>query len=146
MKVFIVFSAIFMMGLTCIVYQGDMNAYMHEQETLKMIAEEAACRAALELDESAYGMGEKRFDEYAAESSVAAYVSEARRLLAYGGKYEISFKMSYEDDEHGYSLGNDEEFPAVIVSVRVETDDFFRLPFLHRNSITRKSKYEIKGL
>ena len=58
MKVFIVFSAIFMMGLTCIVYQGDMNAYMHEQETLKMIAEEAACRAALELDESAYGMGE----------------------------------------------------------------------------------------
>ena len=124
MKVFIVFSAIFMMGLTCIVYQGDMNAYMHEQETLKMIAEEAACRAALELDESAYGMGEKRFDEYAAESSVAAYVS----------------------DEHGYSIGNDEEFPAVIVSVRVETDDFFRLPFLHRNSITRKSKYEIKGL
>ena len=51
MKVFIVFSAIFMMGLTCIVYQGDMNVYMHEQETLKMIAEEAACQAALELDE-----------------------------------------------------------------------------------------------
>ena len=60
MKVFIVFSAIFMMGLTCIVYQGDMNAYMHEQETLKMIAEEAACRAALELDESLW-YGRKAF-------------------------------------------------------------------------------------
>lgn len=145
MKVFIVFSAIFMMGLTCIVYQGDMNVYMHEQETLKMIAEEAACQAALELDESAYGMGEKRFDTDAAESSVAAYVDGARKLLVRGREYSMSFEMIYEDDGHGYSAENEELLPAVSVSVTAETDDFFRLPFLYRNSITRKSKYEIKG-
>jgi len=145
MKVFIVFSAIFMMGLTCIVYQGDINVYMHEQETLKMIAEEAACRAALELDENAYGMGEKRFDTDAAESSVAAYIDDSYKLLVRGSKYLINFAISYEDDEHGYSFENDEKLPAVTVSVKAETDDFFRLPFLHRNSITRKSKYEIKG-
>ena len=90
-------------------------------------------------------MGEKRFETDAAESSVAAYVEYSRRLLARGRKYRMSFEMTYEDDKHGYGAENGELLPAVSVAVTAETDDFFRLPFLHKESITRKSKYEIKG-
>ena len=50
MKVFIIFSAIFMMGMTCMIYQGDVNVYMHEQETLKMIAEEEECTIITTFD------------------------------------------------------------------------------------------------
>ncbi len=125
MKIFIVFTAIMMMGLTCVVYQGDMNMYRHEQETLKMIAEEAACQAALCFDEEAYGRGIKRFDKAEAEKTVASYIQAGKKLLAGGKKYEMTFEISYEDDEHGYNVVAEECLPAVILSVTAKTDDFF---------------------
>lgn len=146
MKVFIVFTALFMMAFTCVVYQGDVNKYMHEQETLKIIAEEAACQAAMRIDEEEYGMGRKVFDYSEAETAAAVYVEAGRKLLAEGIKYDISYSMNFEDDLAGYDAENEENIPAVTVSVCAETDDFFRLPFLKKSEITRKSKYEVKGL
>ena len=146
MKVYIVFTAIFMMAFTCVVYQGDMNLYRHEQETLKMSGEEAACKAALCIDDEAYGEGIKKFDYADAEKAVDTYIEYSRRLLAGGDDYNISFDIVYEDDERGYDIENHEKRPSVHVSVSAECDDFFRLPFLFKNEITRKSKYEIKGL
>lgn len=146
MKVFIVFSALLMMGFTCVIYQGDVNRYMHEQETLKMIAEEAACQAALCLDESALGIGIRKFSDTEAEEAAARCIENGRNQLAGGGEYEIRWEIGYEDDIRGYSRENSSQNPAVLLSVTIQTEDFFRLPFLFQDSITRKSKYEIKGL
>lgn len=146
MKVLIVFSAIFMMAFTCVIYQGDMNLYMHEQETLKMIAEEAACQAALCLDENSYGEGRREFDKKAALEAVSKYIEDSRDLLANGEEYAITYVVHYEDDETGYLPENEKKNPSVTVDISAETDDFFRLPFLTKTEITRKSKYEIKGL
>ena len=144
MKVFIIFSAIFMMGMTCMIYQGDVNVYMHEQETLKMIAEEAACQAALCLDDEAYGEGIMRFDTETAYAQVMLYTDEARKLLAYGDTYDFDIGISFEDDEKGYTDSNEDRNPTVTVTVKAAGDDFFRLPFLYKNTITRKSKYEVQ--
>ena len=146
MKVFIVFSALLMMGFTCVIYQGDVNRYMHEQETLKMIAEEAACQAALCLDDAALGTGVRKFADNEAEKAAGKCIESGRKQLAGGGEYEIRWEMEYEDDVRGYSRENSLQNPSVTLAVTIKTDDFFRLPFLFKDSITRKSKYEIKGL
>ena len=135
-----------MMAFTCVIYQGDMNRFMHEQETLKMIAEEAACQAALCMDDEAYGEGIAKFDTLLAEEAVSTYVEAGRKLFADGDDYILSYEIIYEDDSCGYLAENTLKRPSVTVSVKAETEDFFSLPFLKLTEITRKSKYEIKGL
>ena len=146
MKIFIVFTALLMMGFTCVIYHGDVNRYMHEQETLKMIAEEAACQAALCLDEEALAEGIIKFAAADAESAAEACIENGRKQLADGKIYEISWNIAFEDDVAGYDAENTDELPSVEVAVTIKRDDFFRLPFLYKDSVTRKSKYEIKGL
>ena len=146
MKVFIVFTAIFMMAFTCVVFQGDMNVYMHDQETIKMIAEEAACQAALCIDEEAYGMGIKKFDTDEADEITVKYIAGSKKMLAKKGQNNIEYSIGYEDDIHGFRSMNKSMCPAATVTVKVVTDDYFRLPFLRKESITRRSRYEIEGL
>ena len=130
--------------MTCVVYQGDVNLYMYEQETLKQITEEAACQGALALSEEEYACGRLVFDKEAADEAVERYIRSGMKLFAGGNDYNTSFITEYEDDETGYGADNPMHYPTVTVTMTIETDDFFRLPLMERKTITRQSKYEIR--
>ena len=146
MKVFIVACAVFMMGFTCLVYETDMGAYMYEQETLKMVTEEASCRGALCLDGEAYSRGEIVFDRELADRCIEEYMDTIGGLFLNGSGYSREYTVIYEDDMSGYAADNVEHCPSVTVEMSITTDDFFRLPVLSADTITRRSKYELKGL
>ena len=133
-----------MLGITCTVYQADMNVYMFEQETLKQISEEAACQGALCYDESEFGEGRYIFDQAEADQTIGKYINNSIKLLANGENYIINYKTEYEDESVGWNAENTEHRPAVTVTVTITADDFFRLPFLKETSLTRTSKYETK--
>lgn len=144
MKVFIVFLALLVVCSMGLIYQGDMNYYMHEQLTVKEMAEECACGAALLIDQKAYGTGKLVFLQDEGNDYAKNFVQfrQENRNNDYN-KRELSLNLQFEDDEVGYGKENTEKRPAVIATVISEGKDIFRLPFLEVKTVKRIARYEL---
>lgn len=116
---------------------------MHEQLVLKEAAEECAAGASLFLEKGEYAEGRIVFDyssgrEYAQE--YLAYIKKNSKTLAKGN---ISWDMKFEDEKQGYSKTNVNKIPTVIMSIRVVTEDLFKVPFIEVTSLERSARYEL---
>ncbi len=140
MKVFIVFMGILTAGISFVVYLGDMGRYEHDMNAVKAAAEECAAGAALLVDEAEYAEGRFVFDREAGQAYADEFVG-----YVFSGKNvrEAVCELSFEDDSAGFGAENNGMSPAVTARVTVSTGDFFRLPFLTVDRITREARYEV---
>ncbi len=146
MKVFITFSALLIVMCSCLVYRGDLERYNYEQELLKMVAEECAACAALDLDAEEASMGNTVFDRKLAYESAHAHMTYALKKNSTMWKYgdvNLHMEIEFEDDFAGYSAANSADNPTVSVKITASGNDFFHLPFLEKRTISRRSKYEL---
>ncbi|MDD2217839.1 MAG: hypothetical protein PHW03_00810 [Eubacteriales bacterium] len=146
MKTFIVFLGILMMCMSGFVYHADANWYTHDIVMMKIIADEAACQAALCIDEEAYGRGEYCFSYGESEGYASEYILSAQRMLKAELIEDIKYEITFEDDGKGYSSDNKERNPAVIIRLTAETEDMFHLPVLSKNEMNAYSRYEIEPI
>lgn len=146
MKVFIIFFAILILNISLLCYNSDMNRYMKVQAHLKACAEECAAGAALFLDAEAYSRGILVVDETSAHAYIDFMIKKSmENSAAYKGG-AISASMVLMDDARGYEEANyykiNRRCPAVVVSLRYEGPDIFRLPFLCVESLERTATYQ----
>ena len=141
MKVFLVFLALFLVNITFLVYQGDMNRYVQIQAFLKAVAEECAAGASLYYDEEEYGRGKMVIDKGEAMAYGDYIVSRAEGDPSLGGRGSLSWDMEIVDDNSEETgEGNS---PSVTVRIHLNTPDLFRLPFLEVCQVSRDARYEI---
>ncbi|NLP29845.1 MAG: hypothetical protein GX363_01800 [Clostridiales bacterium] len=138
MKVFIVFIGLLILNVTFITYQGDLNRYVQLQNYLKAVAEECASGASLYYDEEAYSEGLMVINRVEAIKYVEDRVGRAFDSLNLEEKESLSYDIEIIDDSSGESLS-----PYVIVTLRLNTNDLFRLSFLKVNRVVRSAKYEL---
>lgn len=142
MKVFIVFISLLVINVSFLSYQGDMNKFVRQQATLKYIAEECAATAATIVSAEEYANGRIVFDYES--GNVYAENFAIYTLENWGIKGSIKCTLEFEDEDMGYSLENVNNKPAVTATVKLDTEDIFRLPILSLNSITRKARYQLE--
>jgi hypothetical protein len=138
MKVFIVFIGLLILNVTFITYQGDLNRYVQLQNYLKAVAEECASGASLYYDEEAYSEGLMVINRVEAIKYVEDRVGRAFDSLNLEEKESLSYDIEIIDDSSGENLS-----PYVIVTLRLNTNDLFRLSFLKVNRVVRSAKYEL---
>ena len=138
MKVFIVFLGLLIINLSFLSYHEDMSRYIQAQTFLKALAEECAAGASLYYDEEKYSEGKMIFLYDECRKYTEATIEESKSRMPFSKDSGFQYQISYEDDLHGSG-----EIPAVIVEIKVNTEDLFRLPFLEWTEITRKAKYEL---
>ncbi|NLY70932.1 MAG: hypothetical protein GX076_04535 [Clostridiales bacterium] len=138
MKVFIVFIGLLILNLTFITYQGDLHRYVQLQNYLKAVAEECASGASLYYDEEAYSQGLMVINRGEAIKYVEDRVNRAFNSLNLKGKQSLTYDIEILDDSKDDSLS-----PYVIVTLRLNTNDLFRLSFLKVDSVVRSAKYEL---
>lgn len=144
MKVYIAFCGILTVFLMALCFQADMKIYVQEEWALKEITEEAACGAALFLDEAVYSQGEIVFDYEKGKRYAKEYVEASKRNSKLLKEGKVKLELEFEDDALGYKLENVKRTPAVIAKVGVKHKDIFRLPFIKVEETTRCSRYELK--
>jgi hypothetical protein len=129
-------------------YQNDMGRYMRAQTALKALAEECAAGAALYFDDEAYAEGHMIFNETEARAYIAHMLTTSGvpspDVRAAGS---VAATVSFYDDRGSYGavLGafGVVMHPSVVVKLRVETEDIFRLPFLTVTALEREAMYEL---
>lgn len=142
MKVFIVFIGLLVINVSCLIYQGDMENFMRKQAFLKFTAEECSAGAATLIVEEEYGKGRVVFDYEACQQYVdehIQYVGEKSKLTG-----TLFCRLTFEDDHIGYNRENVNGIPAVNATVKLETEDLFRLPMITLTEINRSARYELE--
>ena len=122
MKVFIVFAALLMVFSMFLSFETDMNEYMQDQNLLKMLTEDCAEAAALTIDERTGTIDREKALKAAEE------ILRSSSLFPYGKVSIDSFDIS------GGGKG-------CTVYLVLETEDFFRLPFIEIKKMRRMSEY-----
>ncbi|WP_027398260.1 hypothetical protein [Anaerovorax odorimutans] len=140
MKTFIVFVGILIINISFIIYQGDMNRYVQAQNFLKATAEECASGAALYYDENLFSEGKMVFKYSEGIKFIENFLNETENKMPFENCSKIMYSIVFEDDLQGYK---EDSNPSVEVILKVETEDFFRLPFLNINNVERMAKYEL---
>lgn len=130
MKTFLMFLAIFIISMSFVVYQGDIDQYTRLQTFLKATAEEAACVAALYYDEEAFSRGFMVINGAEGEKYLAELILQTEDKLSLRGDFDISGSMEIGDKD-------------VVVTLELNCDNLFRLPFLRKNKVVRSAKYEL---
>ncbi len=141
MKVMIVAFSLLIVGMTFVVYQGDMNRYMQIQAFLKANAEECAAGAALYYDEDAYSRGKMVIFKDEAERYVEHLVENAAARLSRCQDGDLYYELLIADMEGDDLLVGQAPYTQVVL--RFATKDLFRLPFLNVHQVVRSSKYEL---
>lgn len=130
-----------LVGVSFVIFQGDMNRYLQIQSFLKATAEECAAGAALYYDSEAYSLGRMYFQRDEASRYVAYMVEEAAGVMSLSGTEELTYELTISDERDGdLPLG---QSPWVQVTLCYETEDLFRLSFLEVNRVVRSGKYEL---
>lgn len=142
MKTLIIFLGMLMMCISGLIYQADANWYTHDVVMLKQMADEAACQAALCIDEEAYGEGEYCFRYDESERYAREYILSAQEMLKAELIGDVRYEISFEDDRRGYLPANEKQNPAVFVRLTADTQDMFRLPGLSKINLSAYSRYE----
>ena len=137
MKVFIVFLAMLFLSVSFLTYQEDMGRYIQTQTDLKALVEECAAGASLYYEEESYSEGKLIFRYDECRKYTEATMERFQETMYFSRESSFQYTIDYEDDFYEPC-----EKPAVIVEIKVDTSDFFRLPFLTVNQVTRKSRYE----
>lgn len=140
MKILLIFTAILVINMSFIVYQGDMNKYMQAQTYLKITAEECAAGAALYFDEEYFSQGKMVFNYDEGEKYIKYLIEQEESRMPFPKGSKMTYSLGFEDDLQGFEK---EPIPAVTVRLKVETEDLFRLPFLTVTSVERGTKYEL---
>ena len=150
MKVFIVFLALFTVGLSFTSYQGDMSAYVHMQTVLKEACEECAGGAALLLDMEEYGNGRLVFDQEQGRKYAEKYTEHILKDALKGNVKSAVCTLKFKDDKVNDFAASDPEYsypyPAVTAVIELETEDLFGLPFLSVTEVERQACYELSSL
>ncbi len=142
-KVFIVFMSVFIFSVYAISFQGDLNSYCREELVFKEITEEAAAGASLLIEEEEFSIGNIVFDYEKGKEYAAEYINHSKinsRILQKGKE---TFSIEFQDDKMGYDRDNTEKIPAVRVTLKCETKDMFRIPFVKVCHMERTSEYEL---
>lgn len=141
MKIFLISLSLFIINISFLSFQGDLSRYIQLRTFLKYQAEEFASGAALYYDEEEYGKGHMVIEQ----TEALAYMNHVISNLKLSSTIPIDTHVSYEmvilDDEKGYGEGK--EVPSVTVTLRMESPDIFRLPFLKVTEIERMARYEL---
>ena len=124
------FLALFIINMSFVVYQGDLDRYVRLQTFLKATAEEAACAAALYYDEEAYSRGFMEINQAEGEKYLEELLFQAEEKLKLGGDFSLTGYMEVEDRE-------------VMVTLELNCEDLFRLPYLKKDKVLRSAKYEL---
>lgn len=159
MKVLIVSLGLLLVGVTFVIYQGDMSRYLQIQTFVKAVAEECAAGAALYYDEEAYSRGSMVIRQEEAVKYIDHLVEEAADQLRLSEGEGISYELQIAGEKGGMRLlgegggtdtpgenGGDSpagQSPWVEVTLRLKTKDLFRLPFLKAEQVVRSGKYEL---
>lgn len=142
MKIFFVFLGLMIANVTFLSYQSDFSRYLELQTMLKALAEDCAAGAALYYEEEEYSRGFFVIQEEEAIQFVEAQVNQATRLLSQEAGETLSYEMVIHDDR-SFDLDRETSSPSVMVTIRLDTEDLFRLSFLKVDHIVRSSKYEL---
>ena len=169
MKIVIVFMAILILNISFLTYQGDMGRYLRAQNTVKAITEECGAGAALFFQTPKFAEGYLVAETNEAQKYIAYILSSSQPFLALANKREVHCEAIFFDDSlqsktymngsliriipftfpHNYLDDQGHEItikePSVIVSITLNTQDFFRLPFLSVTEISRSAMYELKS-
>lgn len=146
MKIFLVFCAVFVLFVGSLCFHSDLCRYVLIQNSVKSLAEDLACGAALLLSETAYSDGQLCFDRPVVESYVTSQLAHAERSagLLRGGT--LSATLILLDDLNGYGsaekYGVHRRLPAVCVELTYEADRLFRLPFMDIPNLSRTAVYQ----
>ncbi|MFV0516298.1 MAG: hypothetical protein ACK5MV_02770 [Aminipila sp.] len=143
MKVFLTFLSLFVLGIWCIVFQGDLGSYNHDSLLLKEAAQECAAGAATFIDEREFAQGRIVFDYNSGKLYVEdylAYIIKNSKTLSEG---KVTYSISFEDEMQGFHVANEEKIPAVFVKISVGNYTFFRLPFFKVSNLERSARYEL---
>lgn len=150
MKVFIVFLALFTVGISFVSYQGDMSRYVYMQTVLKEACEECAAGAALCLEEEEYGDGRLVFDREEGLRYAEKYTAHIVQGSLGDSVKSAECTLRFKDDETNDFAAGDAEYssayPTVSAEIRLETEDLFGLPFLTVTELARSACYELKTL
>ncbi len=130
MKTFLMFIALFIVNMSFLVYESDLNRYIQLQTYLKAVAEEAACGAAMYYDEEAYSRGFMVINRTEGEKYLEELLDQARLRLNLKETFTLSGQMETGESD-------------VVVILELECADVFRLPYLTKNRIIRGAKYEL---
>lgn len=130
MKTFLMFLALFIVNMSFVVYQGDLNRYIRLQTFLKATAEEAACGAALYYDEEAYSRGFMVINQTEGEKYLAELLLQAEEKLDLKGEFTLAGEIEAGDKD-------------VVVTLELNCEDLFRLPYLKKDKVLRSAKYEL---
>lgn len=142
MKIFFVFLGLMIANVTFLFYQSDFSRYLELQTMLKALAEECAAGAALYYEEEEYSRGFFVIQDIEAVQFVEAQISQAEGLLSQGEGKSLSYVIDISDDR-STDLNRENSSPSVTVTIRLDTEDIFRLSFLKVDHIIRSSKYEL---
>ncbi|MCR5481456.1 MAG: hypothetical protein K6F52_01485 [Clostridia bacterium] len=142
MKIYIVFLAMLLAGITALSYNSDMMKFVYEENLLKAVAEECASGAAMLQNEDAYSEGQTVFEEAEGLEYAQNHINYA--LSKKNGVKSFEVSLEFEDDEKGYSEKNSMLIPTVTATVTMKCEDIFRLPFITVSEVTRTSAYELK--
>lgn len=137
MKVFIVSLALFLINLSFLSYHEDMGRYMQAQTYLKALAEECAAGASLYHNEDHYAEGKLIFQYEECQKYVENMIQNSKKRMPFPKGSDFVYQIDYEDELHG-----NVDVPSVIVEIKVNTKDLFRLPFLEVTEVKRKARYE----
>jgi len=130
MKIFMVFVALLLVFTVSFTFAADINRYSEMQKSLKYMAEECACGAALMTDAQMASYGYIEIDEEAAEK----YCTDICNTLAQrqscfsGGTVSIS----------KVTIGK--QYAAVGLTY-TQSASIFRLPWLDVKSLSREAEY-----
>lgn len=169
MKVLIVFLSIFIINISLLTYQSDVNRFNNIQETIKNLSDEGAASSSLYYDEVEYSMGylvanrdeaikhlEFLFSHMKNQyinieiASIEYYIyffDQSNKMYAYKNGSLVSENLIampyYFIDENNNTIIIRE--PSVVLNVNLSIKDIFRLPFIKQESVSRSSMYEIKA-
>ncbi|MGI6752416.1 MAG: hypothetical protein ACOX4U_07435 [Anaerovoracaceae bacterium] len=139
MKVFLVFISLFMINVSFLSFQGDMNRYIQLRTFLKYQAEECAASAALYYDEESYGNGVMAISMEEATEYMDYTIEQLISSPMIPSGAELLYDIVIQDDEKGYL--DEDKIPSVTVTLHMDTPDLFRLPFLEVIEVERKARY-----
>lgn len=143
MKAFLFFLGLFIINVSFIAYQSDLDRYVQAQNFLKATAEECAAGASLYYNEEEYSEGKIIFKYEEGIKYTEDLIEKSKKCMPFEKNCKITYTIEFEDDFKGYQRSKN---PSVTVSLKVLTKDLFRLPFLKVNQVERKSKYELPDL
>jgi mevalonate kinase len=141
MKVLIVFLAMLVINTSFIVHQGDLNRYVRLQTFLKAVCEEAAAGASLYYDEESYSHGLMVINQEEGRKYIDYLVSQAEQSLGIGDMESLAAEIQIVDDM-GDALGAGTS-PSVTVTLYLNVEKLFRLPFINRKQVVRSARYEL---